>query len=104
MGERIGKVLTALRLFKQGATGFNIIRTRCVLDLPFAGMATRMGLLHGAILGSHVHPERNREGRIRGLLEHNRQAGPRTAPCAEVAVRRLSYAYERRNLETSLET
>ena len=101
VGERVNKVLTALRLFKQGATGFNIIRTRIVLDLPYEAMATRMGL-HKQFWGPAYTLNETEKGEFVAFWNTIDKLDLEQPAALSVAVRRFNYAYDRHNLEDKL--
>ncbi|MFQ5819347.1 MAG: hypothetical protein ACE5I5_05110 [Candidatus Heimdallarchaeota archaeon] len=51
VNERFNKLVTALRLFKSGIVGFNMIRTQHVLDIPITAGGSRSGLMYKPFWG-----------------------------------------------------
>ena len=100
--EAFGKLLTALRLFKAGSTGFNFIQERPLIDTPALFGGTRGGLsyrhywgLRYSLTGQEVH-DFQEFWKVLTMIGFEQRAP------ISIAVTRFNFAYERALLEDKL--
>jgi len=102
VNERLTKLVTALRLFRRGSVGFNIIKTIPMLDVPAVFGGTSSGLVYRRFWGPPYALNKPEEVKFRDFWQRfNKVDLGRPAPLS-VAVRRFNYAYERDKLEDKL--
>jgi hypothetical protein len=98
----IGKLVTALRLFKRGLVGFNIIKTLSASEQPIPLGMYRFSSPYKSFLGeqySLTGPEVNDFKEFWDTIKRIDLEGHATL---NIALRRFNYAYERNNPEDKL--
>ncbi len=100
--EIFGKLVTALRLFKVGAIGYNMIRETPLIDTPHLFGGTRGGLGYRRYWGPQYSLKVEEVDAFKGFWKQfgTIELGQR-APIG-IAIRRFNYAYERFGLEDKL--
>ena len=100
--ECFGKLLTALRLFRSGTVGFNIVQTTPTVDTPALFGGTRGGFEYKRFWGPKYALQ---GGEIEAFKEFWKNFGKidleRRTPIG-IAISRFNYAYERLGLEDKL--
>ena len=100
--EILGKLVTALRLFKVGAIGYNMIRETPLIDTPHLFGGTRGGLGYRRYWGPKYSLKVEEVDAFKAFWKQfgNIELGQR-APIG-IAISRFNYAYERFGIEDKL--
>jgi len=102
VNEKFGKLITALRLFKSGIVGFNIIKTLKTLDVPVINEGTSGALTYKKFLGQTYTLTRTEVSEFKSFWSKFSKIDLEQPASLSVAIRRLNYAYERDELEDKL--
>ena len=101
VNERFNKLITALRLFKSGLVGFNIIKTIPMLDLPLIIGGTS-SLTYKPYRGQTYTLTRGEVREFKSFWNMFVKINLERHTPLNVAIRRFNYAYERNRLEDKL--
>lgn len=102
VNETFTKLVTALRLFKSGTVGFNIIKTLATLDVPGLMGGTRSGLEYKKYFGQTYTLTGTEVSKFKSFWNRFNQIHLEQPAPLSVAIRRFNYAYERNRLEDKL--
>jgi hypothetical protein len=102
VNERFNKVITALRLFKSGSTGLNIIKTKPLLDMPIMVCRTRSRLEYKRFSGPQYLLSGKEVNEFRDFWSRFEKIDLEHYSSLNIAVERFNYAYERNRLEDKL--
>jgi hypothetical protein len=100
--ETIDRLITVLRLFKEGIFGVNAIRGKCDLDIPVLGIGTRSGLSFKYFHGKTYNLSQNEIPEFKNLWQLMYKADLSADKSLHLAIRRFNYAYERDRYEDKL--
>src|SRR5207249_1147956 len=97
--ETLDKLVTALRLFKPGAVGYNIVVTKPTNNLPSMGTSIQGGLTYKRFVGPAYSMSEGELGNFQKFWDAFDKIDFTRPAALAVAIRRLNYAYERDKLE-----
>jgi len=100
--ETIGKLTTALRLFKAGLVGYNIVRTASTSELPVPAGMTRFSSPYKQFLGEKYTLTKLEANEFKRFWERMSRIDVSAFPQLYIALSRFNYAYERDKLEDKL--
>src|SRR5438552_619731 len=100
--ELFGKLVTALRLFKAGAIGYNMVRETPLIDTPHLFGGTRAGLDYRRYWGPKYSLQSDELDAFKAFWKQlNTIELSQRAPIG-IAISRFNYAYERFGIEDKL--
>ncbi len=97
-----GKLVTALRLFKSGAIGLNVIRVTPTVDVPNIGRFSVSGIDYNRFFGQVYSLMGKEVEEFKIFWNWFKEINLEQAAPFSVAIRRFNYAYERNKLEDKL--
>lgn len=102
ISDKIGKLVTALRLYKPGIVGLNMIKTISTSELPIPVGMSRFSMPYKSFLGERYALTGNEVNEFRRFWNMVRQLSLEKFTQVDIALRRFNYAYERDKLEDKL--
>jgi hypothetical protein len=100
--ETIHKIVTALRLFKTGLVGYNVVRTMSASELPLPAGMTGFAIPYKHFMGEKYFLSKLEAKEFRDFWEMMDKTDVDTLPQLSIALSRFNYAYERDKLEDKL--
>jgi len=100
--ETIRKLATALRLFKTGLVGYNMVRTVSALELPLPAGMTSFASPYKPFLGEKYTLTKLEANEFKKFWERMNKIDVNAFPQLSIALSRFNYAYERDKLEDKL--
>jgi hypothetical protein len=100
--ETVRKLVTALRLFKTGLVGYNIVRTVSTFELPLPTGMTSFSSPYKRFLGEKYTLTKLEANEFKKFWERMNKIDVNAFPQLDIALSRFNFAYERDKLEDKL--
>jgi len=100
--EEFDSVVTALRIFKAGAVGFNFLQDIPISWIPYGGVSTLGGHGKPLILGPRYHLSGEDVKEFVNFWSNFKEAKTKNFWFLDEVTRRFNFAYEKGNLEDKL--